>query len=567
MNNSDNVAEYFSGYNDLVQYVNNTKHPSFDSFVSGNLQNIAQWSFNLCASNAKDLYKTWSMAMNKDLWTTIEQLKNEQTMVDSVCTSKSMNLMGKYSAKAETIISNNLDQQLKGSGGKRKQMTMNNEANNEAKRQHILNDTLNEEEQGQSSDSQSETVSVCSQGFPHATIATTTLRDVVFGMGYKKLAGIPWKEHERRLLEELDDSNPFIDIKLCMVPIIVKLLKSPLMPADLPVLKLSLSGIVNTMNQSQYKRIRPYLSKYNYECRLDELVNRFRGHGLDENSSVLLDKINLKLSDSNVEDTISFIDDLKKPYLKNCGRSRQGYRVLKILEQLLETMGSHTSTESEATTTRRIAAIIEEMFRWTPIKLVDGEHTSDCTQSMRQYNEIVYGNNGCGNLMGRRVDLLVKCGENNKDIELSSIEIKKPLTPSSLALEQQCKNLRANGAILGHLQAINPSKHFDHIVAMDWIGMAGYMYLLADIGHVYFGKKIGILTLPKSPKDFIEFKTTLDFLFAYQYSMLNLAVEAQSAMEKRQELDQICEIINIQDETETCPRHNIFLTPNARTKN
>ncbi|CAO3595890.1 unnamed protein product [Absidia cylindrospora] len=75
----------------------------------------------------------------------------------------------------------------------------------------------------------------------------------------------------------------------------------------------------------------------------------------------------------------------------------------------------------------------------------------------------------------------------SKDIDISSIEIKKPMASPSLVLEQQCKNLRSNGAILGHLQAVNSSKNFDHIVAMDWIGMVDYMYLLADIDHDYFG--------------------------------------------------------------------------------
>ncbi|ORZ14109.1 hypothetical protein BCR42DRAFT_492744 [Absidia repens] len=456
--------------------------------------------------------------------------------------------MGKYSAKAELILSDDLDQQLEGSHGKRKQKTtLNDEANKESKRQHISDDTNIEEE---------ERTGVCSQGSSHATIMTaataapteavtattpvtavvegltteprttatvTTTGNIIFGMGYKKLAGIPWEESEQRLLDELKNGNPFLDIKL------------------------SLSGIVNTMNPTHYQRIKQYLSKCKYEARLDELVDRFRQHGLDTKSNALLDEINLKLTNSNIEDTISLVDDLKKPYLQSCGRSGQGYRVLRIVEQLLETMESHSFAESEATTTRRIMIIMEEIFRWTRIKLVDGEHVSECTQSMRQYNEIMYGNSDDRIQTGRKIDLLVKCGE-NKDVELSSIEIKKPLAPPSLALEQQCKNLTTNGTILNYLQAISSSNLFDHVVAMDWIGMAGYMYLLVDIDGIYYGKKLGTLTLPKSPNDFIGLKTTLDLLFGYQYTMLDLAMEARSAIGKRQELDQMCEIIDIQDQ-------------------
>ncbi|ORZ09952.1 hypothetical protein BCR42DRAFT_423426 [Absidia repens] len=59
----DNDDEYYSGNNNLAQYMNHTNRPSFDSFVSGNMQNIAQQSFHLHASNAKVLYNTWCHAV------------------------------------------------------------------------------------------------------------------------------------------------------------------------------------------------------------------------------------------------------------------------------------------------------------------------------------------------------------------------------------------------------------------------------------------------------------------------------------------------------------------------
>lgn len=47
--------------------------------------------------------------------------------------------------------------------------------------------------------------------------------------------------------------------------------------------------------------------------------------------------------------------------------------------------------------------------------------------------------------------------------------------------------------------------------------MVGYMmYLLIDVEGVYHGKILGILRLRKAPKDFVEFKATLNLLFAYQ---------------------------------------------------
>ncbi|ORZ03414.1 hypothetical protein BCR43DRAFT_510470 [Syncephalastrum racemosum] len=169
----------------------------------------------------------------------------------------------------------------------------------------------------------------------------------------------------------------------------------------------------------------------------------------------------------------------------------------------LGSMGSHASDESEATTTRRIAGILEES-------------SLDICQTCR-YNEVV---------------LVLQTSTLNR-----AAFIERPSHSPSLALKQQCKNLRTSGAILGHLQVLSPAKHFDHDVAMDWIGMVGYIYLLADVQQVYFAKKIGILRLSKAPKDFIDFKETLNLLFAYhvwKHFILDTAVEAQSAMDIRQ---------------------------------
>ncbi|KAI8138208.1 hypothetical protein BJV82DRAFT_632136 [Fennellomyces sp. T-0311] len=180
----------------------------------------------------------------------------------------------------------------------------------------------------------------------------------------------------------------------------------------------------------------------------------------------------------------------------------------------MEQAGGVTLEESEATTSRRVANIMEELFRWTAVKLVDGEHTSDSTRSIRQYNDIVYGMNSGAIVMGRRVDMLVQSGK--REVELSSMEIKKPITPPSLIVDQQCKNLRTNGAILSQLQRIGLNRQFDRVVAMDWVGTVGYLYLLVDINNVYFAYQIGVLILPKSCAELRNFDKTLKLLFAYQ---------------------------------------------------
>ncbi|KAI8138207.1 hypothetical protein BJV82DRAFT_302845 [Fennellomyces sp. T-0311] len=101
-------------------------------------------------------------------------------------------------------------------------------------------------------------------------------------MGYKKLTGIEWSDKERRLIDELDDNSPFLDVNLSLAPFVVKMLKSPLLPEHMPVLKLSLSGIANMMNKSQYASVLPSLgSTNNHKEKLDEIATCFCSRDLE----------------------------------------------------------------------------------------------------------------------------------------------------------------------------------------------------------------------------------------------------------------------------------------------
>lgn len=100
---------------------------------------------------------------------------------------------------------------------------------------------------------------------------------------------------------------------------------------------------------------------------------------------------------------------------------------------------------------------------------VSGETACDRSKHERQYNDIVFGGSSTDReLSGRKIDLLIRYGRDTKDLELSSIEFKKPSVTASTAITQQCKNLRVNGAILNHLHRLN--KKIDSLLAMDWIG-------------------------------------------------------------------------------------------------
>ncbi|KAI7854996.1 hypothetical protein BDC45DRAFT_439873 [Circinella umbellata] len=173
----------------------------------------------------------------------------------------------------------------------------------------------------------------------------------------------------------------------------------------------------------------------------------------------------MESENSPIELALLQIDTFKAKFLKAEGRVTEGYTMLKVVEYLLETLDDWKQDDSENTIYRRIATIFDFMFRNTRVKLA----------------------------------------EDNKDLELSSIEFKKPSVSASTAITQQCKNLRVNGAILNHLNGLN--KKIDSLLAMDWI--------VAHHG-VYVAKLIDILTIPTSLNGLLEFKNTLRLLFAFK---------------------------------------------------
>lgn len=90
---------------------------------------------------------------------------------------------------------------------------------------------------------------------------------------------------------------------------------------------------------------------------------------------------------------------------------------------------------------------------------------------------------------------------------------------------------------------------------------------MTDIDGLYYAQNVGILCLPKSLFDMADFQSTLDLLFCYRYEMLHSGSQAAAALAKRQDFDQLCELVNTEEEFSPMPHHNIYFTPvQHRTK-
>ncbi|KAF7730091.1 hypothetical protein EC973_003037 [Apophysomyces ossiformis] len=399
-------------------------------------------------------------------------------------------------------------------------------------------------------------------------VTECSLLEVLFGMALKKMSSDTWNEKETRLLDQLD--SPFIDINTTLCNVIKSILikdKSDMDASDLITLKLCLSRIVNLMNPKQAERVVQYLEIDSQRKQVQGSIDEFLKHGMNKDAHEAYDKI-LDVFDTGgcLEDALIMIDALKKPLLERRERNTDMYRMLKIMEHVLGYLYSCKDGDSEATVYRRIAMIMDELFCDTGVMLADGETCSECTKNTRLYNDMVFGTSSDSSF-GRKIDLLIKFGD-NQELEISSNEFKKNGVTPAMAVMQQCKNLRVNGSILDALQRLDARKTVKQVVAMDWLGYVGYMFTLLDINGVYFGEKIGVLLLPKSVKDLHTFIVTLDILFCYKHFIISLGEEALSAWNRRQNMDILREVIDVSNSSPLGQhQHHIFFTPtHCRTK-
>ncbi|KAG2193859.1 hypothetical protein INT47_010004 [Mucor saturninus] len=241
------------------------------------------------------------------------------------------------------------------------------------------------------------------------------------------------------------------------------------------------------------------------------------------------------------------------------------------------------------------------------VKLADGETACGGSKNERQYNDIVFGGITTEReLCRRKIDLLIRYGRENKDLELSSVEFKKPSVTA-----QQCKNLRVNGAILKDLRRLNHK--IDSIVAMDWIGNTGYIYCLVphhdasmvvivagvnggnsvedrerpmldvemlEIGgkkepfwwkRVYMSLKSLIHSQSPPPSMAYLILRILCGFSLFEDFTLRVGMTAQHSLEERRKVDRILKVVDVAAETPSHTlRHSIFFTPtshrNKRTK-
>ncbi|KAI9020101.1 hypothetical protein CLU79DRAFT_720158 [Phycomyces nitens] len=268
----------YPGLQELQTYVGTTKHPRFDTFVGASKDDLSAWSMELSTSIEKELFETWSIRFACE----IKQLKPH--------------------CKTNVQKKSKID---------------------------VHDDDQNSDQDN--NDDQTNPISFTDTNRPLEEETTDgKINQLIFGMGFKKLANIPWNDTEKNILAQLKESL-FLDVNMVLAPLIVQMLTTE--TNDFRFLKLCLSGIVNLMNTSQWNRVKPFLPQQKFP-QLDELITSFKCHGMKDDSLKLFQDIATVCTSGGSENVLLAIDEFKKPLLRAKKTDQEAYRMLKILEHV-----------------------------------------------------------------------------------------------------------------------------------------------------------------------------------------------------------------------------------------
>lgn len=374
--------------------------------------------------------------MDRKFWDEVHSRVNRLRRLEATYTENSIDVLTSYAGTAAAIATSL-------SGPTTKYLGKRTRAEEED-----TEDTVEESENATIDNTENETVKdTIPSG--HDDEQLSGVKNAIFQIGYKKLLGKQLSENDSQLLQQITD-NPMIDLQPPLAKYIAHILKGELCYDDVLRLKLSLSGIVNTIRPNDFDIVRPFLPQINFTERLDTLVNTFRkSANTREMKNVIKQIVDEFEQGASIEDTIILIHDLQRPFLRSKQCDNQVYRALEATTHILKFMHSYKNSDSEATVLRSFMTILTCVFsKASNIVLIEGETTSSCTKSIKRFNEALYDTNR-NQIVGRKIDILIKHDKGDSGfIELSSLEIKPTNTTAALVKEQQNKNLRTNGAIL-----------------------------------------------------------------------------------------------------------------------
>ncbi|RCH80107.1 hypothetical protein CU098_000336, partial [Rhizopus stolonifer] len=258
--------------------------------------------------------------------------------------------------------------------------------------------------------------------------------------------------------------------------------------------------------------------------------------GLSEEDEKVLKKV---LKSGGVEaNTDSMMIEILMEQLrlsKAGSKHSDAYKLLNILRCIIESIEDWSEADSELTSYRHCAKILDCLFCGTELKILDGEPGCLAAKEQMIVNHSLFPfseENALSTCAVRKVDAIVVANLKKERVELSTNEWKKSCVSSTTAMKQQSKNLRTNLSILNQLNRRYNIKT-KNVVAMDFIGSVGYMYSLREKEGVYVANLIEELSLPRNNKEIKHVSKTINALFKFKNHLEKLAAEATEGFEVR----------------------------------
>jgi hypothetical protein len=193
-----------------------------------------------------------------------------------------------------------------------------------------------------------------------------------------------------------------------------------------------------------------------------------------------------------------------------------------------------TRTISEETYYRRQAHIFDILLRGTSLRLTDGEQISYVSKKYQKKNLQYFDVNKEFTTFGHRIDLLM----GTMGVELGVSEWKKAGAGKKAVTKQQVKTMLINKAILAEISTLPLSAEYaPSVIAMDWVGSEGFMFLVRKIDEVYIINHICDLKILGKITEIEVFESTLNGLIIWRnhhvtlHKMVKLAIST-----KRQQL-------------------------------
>ncbi|ORE10882.1 hypothetical protein BCV72DRAFT_220652 [Rhizopus microsporus var. microsporus] len=486
----------FEGQEELENYIKTAKKPRFNDFVAKNISQLVHWSldenreiselFSLWKTRFALTFKEFGKIPNADTFkgscdTTWKDMKK---LIDSTMKKKlTYKILSMKSIVASTSLSNFSPTTPPTSSAVPSLVT-----------QHE-SDFVSSAHQSDKSDRANTNDDDDDDGI-------FDIEHFVHDMTYKSHLGYTISSKQARKLVEIKDAID-TDMVSTMMKIGAHILTKQLTKTTLSVteealLELSISRIINMLNTSMQDTYREFFSQYQW-ARTHNVVSALNLDNYDDlspESSALFDVI--VHAGDNICDIIAFIDEKKWQISKTrCQQQSQPYTLLLIMEHIVRNLErwSKKADESELTFYRRFATILEFVFDYTDVALVDGDNSCEATKNVAHLSKAIFIPMQTAPVYGKKIDLMLRYDGNMK-IELTSNEWKRSRVQEDLKLKHHCSN------------------DISELLAMDFIGNVGYLYMLKlTEDGIYVASLLSKLIVPKDLSNLDMFKQTLDYLF------------------------------------------------------